>query len=276
MNLRPNEIVIDDDNYGTHIDTMIDGIYQRTGCIPREKSKEMPTTMRALPDLPLIPRSEWSDRIKEMERTGSRLSDIRLRGNAGDMIPSLDQNGRGYCWAHSSTAAIMMTRAVMGEKYIPLSAYAVACKIKDFRDEGGWGAQSLDFICQTGVPSSQYWPMQSVNRGNDNSNTWENAKLHRCLAGWYDLDRELYDRHLTFDQVATLLLSRIPVVGDFNWWGHSVCLLDLVETEPGSFGVRILNSWGDRWSDRGMGILKGNKAIPDSATAPRLVTAAAA
>lgn len=164
----------------------------------------------------------------------------------------------------------MMLRAVMGQPYVPLSAYAIACIEKSYRDEGGWGAESLEFITNRGVPSSQFWPMQSMQRSNDNPATWANAALHKVSSGWWDVDLAQYDRQMTFDQVATLLLSRIPVVGDFNWWGHSVCLLDLVETEPGSFGVRILNSWGDSWSDRGMGVLKGKQAIPNSATAPRV------
>jgi hypothetical protein len=271
MNLRPNEIVIDDDNFGTHIDTMVDGKWMSRGCVPRVKETEPHTTMRSLPDIPLIPRSEWAARIDEMEKTGSRLSDIRLRGNAGEMIPSLDQNGKGYCWAHSSTHAMIMARAVAGLPYVPLSAYAVACKIKNFRDEGGWGALSMDFICQQGVPSSQYWPMQSMAFKNDNPATWENARLHRCLAGWYDLDQAQYDRTLTQDQIVSLLLSRIPVVGDYNWWGHSVLLLDAVR-DGNDIAIRIWNSWGDGWSDRGMGILRGSKAFPNGAVAPRLIT----
>jgi hypothetical protein len=271
MSLRPNEFVIDDSNYGTHIETMVNGVFMRRGGVPRKYDHPV-SEYRGLPDLPLIPKSEWSDRIKDKVKNGSQLSDIRLRGNAGQSIPSLDQNGKGYCWAHSSTAAVMMSRAVAGLPYVPLSAYAVACTIKNYRDEGGWGALSLDFICQRGVPSSEFWPMQSMSRSNDNAATWENAAKHKCLAGWYDLDQAQYDRSLTFDQVATLLLSNIPVVVDYNWWGHSVCALDLVETSSGQFGVRILNSWGDDWSDRGMGVLAGSKAIPNGAVAPRLIT----
>jgi hypothetical protein len=203
----------------------------------------------------------------------SNLSDIRLTGNNGGIIPSLDQNGKGFCWAHSSTGAVMMLRAVMGLSYVPLSAFAVACVIKNFQDEGGWGAESLDFITTRGVPSDKLWPMQSMEKSNDNPATWVNAALHKVTAGWVDLQAAQYDRELTFDQVGTLLLSRVPVVGDFNWWSHSVCLLDLVETSPGEFGVRILNSWSDSWSDRGMGILKGSQAVPDGAVAPLVTTA---
>lgn len=275
--LRPNEIVIDDSNYTQFCDPdyTVDGEKKSRGLIPRDYSRyPLGCYGSAVPffavDMPLIPRSEWSDRIKEKIATKSQLSDIRLTGNNGNIIPSLDQNGRGYCWAHSGTGAVMMLRAAMGLPYVGLSAYAVACIIKNYRDEGGWGAQGLDFITSRGVPSEAYWPMQSVNRSNDKPETWANAALHKVTEGFVDLQAAQYDRQLSFDQVATCLLCNVPVIGDFNWWGHSVCLLDLVETSPGKFGVRILNSWGDSWSDRGMGVLEGSKAIPDGATAPRV------
>lgn len=274
--MRANEIVINDANFREFCDPdyTVDGQKKSRGLVPRDYNRYpvgcygAAIPLRAV-DMPLIPRSEWSDRIKFKVDSKSQLSDVRLTGNNGQMIPSLDQDGKGFCWAHSGTSAVMMLRAMMGLPYVPLSAYAVACVIKNYQDEGGWGAQGLDFITTRGVPSDKFWPMQSMSRANDNPATWENARLHRVTEGWVDLEAAQYDRDLTFDQVATLLLCNVPVVGDFNWWGHSVCLLDLVETSPGKFGVRILNSWGDSWSDRGMGVLEGGKAIPDGATAPR-------
>lgn len=268
--IRPNELIIDDSNYLDHIQTVVDGKLKINNTVPRVYDTQ-PNELRSLPDLPLIPRSEWSERIKEKVAKGTQLSDLRLRGNAGKAIPSTDQDGVGYCWCHSATSSIMILRAIAGLPYRELSAFAIGCMIKNFRDEGGWGALALDFICKNGVPTSEFWPIQSMDRKNDNPKTWENAALHRCLAGWYDLDQPVYDRKINFDQLATLLLSDIPGIGDFPWWGHSVCLLDLVEVEPGDFGIRIWNSWSDKWGDRGMAVLRGNKAIPGSCTAPRLV-----
>jgi hypothetical protein len=149
----------------------------------------------------------------------------------------------------------------------------VACIIKNYADEGGWGALGVDFLASRGVPSDQYWPQQSISRSNDKPETWANAALHKVTEQWADLSSQPYDRDLTFDQVMTLLLSRIPVVVDYNWWSHSVCAIDPVEVSSGSFGVRIWNSWSDQWSDHGMGVLEGNKAVPDGAVAPRVTVA---
>ncbi len=276
------ELVIDDSNFHLHTEgnVVVDGERKSFGMIPRDYTKYPLGCYASAPaydvNMPLIPRSEWSARIREMEAQKSRISDIRATGKFSGLIPSLDQNGKGYCWMHSGVGATIMLRAVNHMPYVSLSAYAGACIIKGYRDEGGWGAQGLDFLTQRGIPSEEFWPQRSMSSSNDKPATWENAALHKVTEGWVDLQAAQYDRNLTWDQVMTLLLSRVPVVGDFNWWGHSVCLIDPVEVSPGSFGVRILNSWGDSWSDRGMGVLEGSKAIPDSSVAPRATIASAA
>jgi hypothetical protein len=172
------------------------------------------------------------------------------------------------CWAHSSTSAALIIRALNNEPYADLSAYAVACVIKNYRDQGGWGAESLAFIAERGIPTSEFWPQKSMSRGNDNPKTWENAARHK-FTEWMDLDPRDMKR-----QLVTCLLLGIPVVSDFNWWGHSVCSIDLVSLNP--FRTRIWNSWGDSWSANGTGILEGRRAIPDAAIAPRVMTASAA
>ena len=273
------ELIIDDDNWRQFVDYRVDGQMMSKGLVERDYTKNPVGCYSSAPawspDAPTIPRSEWSDRIKEMERTKSRLSDLRMIGNGGRPIPSLDQNGQGYCWAYSTTAAMMMLRLKQGLPYVRLSAHAVGCKVKGFRDQGGWSAQSLDFITKHGVPSVEFWAEKSMSRSHDNERTWENAARHKPTEGWVELSAPIYDRDLTFDQVMTCLLSRIPVPSDFNWWGHAVVALDPVEVERGSFGIRIWNSWRDSWGTLGMGVLRGSKAIPDNAVAPRVIRSAA-
>ncbi|QVL32359.1 hypothetical protein KIH39_00115 [Telmatocola sphagniphila] len=272
------ELIIHDGNYKDHLAPIIDGRQASTGLIERDYAKHPPgcyATVDAV-DVPIIPRSEWSARIKEMEETKSRLSDIRNTGNFGKRIPSLNQNPYSFCWAHSATHATMMLRAIFNLPYVPLSAFAVACMIKNYRNEGGWGAEALDFISQRGVPDQKFWAQQSMSRSNDNPATWANAALHRVTAGWIDIKAPVYNRTMPFDQVFSLLLTRTPGIGDYYWWRHSVNLLDPVEVERNSFGIRIWNSWGDEWSDYGTAVLQGDKAIPNGATAPRLITASAA
>ena len=272
-------LIINDDNYKLFLgDIDIDGHKISRGLLPRDMQKfpmsHYPMAIPFSKQMDLIPQSEWSDRIKEQEKSKSRLSDIRLIGNIGKPIPSLDQNGQGYCWSYGSVGAVMLLRALQNMPYVRLSAHAVACKIKNFKDEGGWGAQSFEFISKFGVPSVATWPEKSMSRQYNTEATWTEAAKYKITEGFVDLEAAIYDRDLSFAQVATCLLNGIPVVCDFNWWGHCVVAMDLVEVERGSFGVRILNSWSDRWGDLGTAVLQGKKAIPDNAVAPRVTTAA--
>jgi hypothetical protein len=236
------------------------------GLVPRNFSTHPVGYLGAIArpfDIPLIPESEWQSRLDAQIATKGQLSNIRNQGNNGQPIPSRDQNGKGYCWAHSSVSAMLIARAVAGEPYADLSAYAVACIIKGYRDEGGWGAESLQWIAENGVPTSQFWPQQSMSRSNDNPAMRANAKLHE-FRDWMDLEPR------NKAQFVTCLLLGMPVITDLNWWSHSICTLDLVSINP--FRTRIWNSWSDQWSDNGMGILEGSKAMPDGALAARVVT----
>ena len=266
MSLRPNDFLVDDEQFQPDLlfNPKVDGERKGHGLVPRDY-KEFPREMFDPPNqLPLIPKSEWSDRIKELESTQSALSHLR----AG--FPALDQNGQGYCWYYSTTSAVMLTRKVMNQPYVRLSAHAGACMIKNFRDEGGWCGLSAQRQKSHGTPSVAFWPEKSMSRANDRPETWANALGHKVTEDWIDLTRDIYDQNLTFEQLATCLLCRIPCAVDFNWWGHSVCAMDLVEVEPGSFGIRILNSWSDSWGEQGSGVLRGSKAIPNGAVCMRV------
>ena len=280
--LQLNDFVINEENYVQRCFVSTHGGEPGYGLVPRNYGThpvgwyEGSTALRDT--LELIQWSDMPGLIAEKVANKSQLSDIRNRGNNGQPFPSLDQNGKGYCWAHSGTSAAMLLRARDNQPYVRLSAYAIACIIKNYRDQGGWGAQGLDFMRERGVPSVDFWPEKSMNRGNDNPQTWENAALHKITEGFIDLDAAQYDRNLSFQQVLTCLLNNIPVITDYNWWGHSVCAMDAVDvypnrsaTDPSRYGVRILNSWSDQWGERGTGVLTDRKAVPDGAVAPRAI-----
>lgn len=301
--LRPNELIIGDDNWQEHVDVVVAGERKGRGLIPRNYQTHPQGFYKSATafDMPLIPRDEWVERATEMAANKTRLSDIRrVSGPNGQHIPSLDQNGVGYCWNHSATMAVILLRAVMNQPYVRLSAFFIGCLIKNYRDEGGWGAAALDFITEHGIPSVQLWPEKSMSRSNDNPVTRANASLHRTTEAWADMSDPDYDRNLTEDQAMTSLFCRIPCIGDFNWWGHSVVVVDpvLISSKPkklvkdlssldfnkkkdlsiflATFGKRIINSWTDSYGDLGEAVLSGTRCILNGGSAPRVTNASAA
>lgn len=277
------QLVIGDDNVADVIPPIIDGSRRAMGLVPRDYD-QFPQGYYAsapawsLDDMPLIPMEEWPERIRDMEANKSRISDIYARGNKGQRIPSLDQNGQGYCWAYSTVACVQMVRAINNMPYVELSPHSVAAKIKNWRDEGAWGCLSLDFIKENGVMPANLWPQKSMSRSHDTPANWEVAKAFRVVEGWLDLKPAVYDRDMSAQQQGTALLSRMPLIQDYNHWGHSVAGMDLVDCYPNRsardisrYGVRIKNSWTDRWGTFGEGVLKDSKAWANGGACPRVV-----
>src|SRR5687768_17194601 len=95
---------------------IVDGKPTHGGAVPRDFSVQ-PRPMQAV-QFPLIPRGEWSERIRDKKAAKSQLSDIRNRGDNGQPIKSYDQNGQGYCWAYSVTAAVTLARAAANQPYV--------------------------------------------------------------------------------------------------------------------------------------------------------------
>ena len=120
-------IIINDENWQQYVNQpgFARGLVERDynehplGCYASSASFDL--------SMALIPREEWPERCKEMEAKKTRLSDIRDRGDNGRPIKSLDQNGQGYCWAYSTTSAVMLLRAKANMPLVRLSAHAVAC-----------------------------------------------------------------------------------------------------------------------------------------------------
>lgn len=284
--LQASDFVITESNFQERCFVKTHGGEAGYGLVPRNYSAIPVGSMagsttfeRLNEELPLIDWARMPELIAEKVAAKSQLSDIRNSADNGKPFAALDQNGQGYCWNYSGTAASMLLRAVANMPYVRLSGHANACMIKNFRDQGGWGAAGLERQMSHGTPSVEFWPEKSMSRANDNAATWQNAALHKVCEGFIDIDEPAYDRRLSFQQVLTCLLCNIPVIGDFNWWGHSVCLMDAVDVapsrpanDPRRYGVRILNSWTNNWGTLGTGVLTGSKAVPDGATAPRAIT----
>lgn len=263
-------LVIIDRN--TVVSPIVDGEIKSRGCKRRDFGAFPVGSIEAAPMFPdsmLIPRNEMLDRLHALKESKSQPKDVRLRsGPNGSIIPALDQNGKGYCWYHSGVSCLQLTRAMQNEPWVNLSAYAGAATLKHFKDEGGFGGDGLKDLAKRGCPTAEHWPLQSMDPKHDNTETWANALLHRHLE-WFDLEPGNLDQYLSAK------LHRFSTINDYNWWGHSVAgcgLEDILGFDWHKIIDDILNSWGMKWGDNGVGRLKDDKTRPDSCFACRVST----
>lgn len=258
------ELVINDSNYRKFLPTKKQAGDRATGLV-RRNFKVFP--YGSIPyagqfDMPLMTDEEIEAGIRLQAETESSLWHLRQRLG----IQSLDQDGYGYCWAFSTVKAVMYLQALMNGTAEPLSGWAVGSIVKNYRNQGGWCQQSLEFAATVGVPSLKTWPQGQVRRDLDTPAMREDAGTRR-VTEWMDMEPR------NTRQLASNLLRNIPTMIDLNWQGHSVCAFQLVAWKP-LLRVRIDNSWTPDWGDNGTAIYEGSRAVPDNQACPRWTKAA--
>jgi hypothetical protein len=253
-----SELIINDDNYNSFITFEDRGrgmIERRWDLVPEGKFE-----YAAAVPIRLIPRSEWPDRIRQMERDKSRLSDIFKDSK----IKVKDQQQTNYCHANSPATAMEIIREVQGQPYVELSPGSIGGPVTNYRNAGAWIGDNLKHIYTKGVASTAFVPLNQISRSGWKPGADENAAEHICTE-WVEIPRG----RISFDYVMTLVLSRIPVCTAHNWWRHAVTALDPFMSPDGrSFGTRDVNSWGERYGDGGFFVLMEGKGTPDEAYSP--------
>lgn len=238
------------------------------GLLVRDYSMHAPGYAPGVPVYPdellITDPAEQQKRLDDQIANRSSLWDLRMANY--DILKSLDQNGYGLCWNFSTTKSNMYAKARMGGKLIRLAAYWSAGKVKNWRDEGGWGAESAASQGVIGVPEDSFCP--AYNRKYDTPEAAANALLHR-ITTWYD-GTENRERNRVI-MISAFLLGLAPVL-DYNWLSHSMCGCRLMSLNP--LTIDTDNSWGEtsQYGEKGCYRLTGSHAIPDNVVVPAYTT----
>lgn len=263
----PNEPIINQSTVSSHLGDASQG--RVCGTKPRDFTRVPVGSIAgvpAAPDFPLVPRSEWPDRISQMEREKSRLSD--MINDEG--IPALNQETLSFCWSYSLGGAGMALRAQMGLPMVMLSPESVAAPVNGFRDGGNYIGRALEQCIRVGMASTEFVPHLAV-RESEFRPGWEQDAAKHKVFEYTDLGQK---RPQYFDLLMTILFSRFPIPGAHNWWGHSVYAADPVMRKNGSvwiFGMRERNSWGPTYGSNGWFTVDEQYCF-DEAYAPRAFT----
>lgn len=216
--------------------------------------------------VPVIPRSDWSARLKEMSDPKNKLLISQMQNWEPD-----DQDGYPICWAAGTCAAFSTARVLQGLPYVRISGMSVAVPISGGHS-GGYEGDAVDLLTKDGGADVSVWPYDDPSRSYASKPEVLASRKHHLSLESYECS--------SFDEFATAWLLRFPCTVSWNFWSHVTMGCDLVEIEPGSWGCRIRNNWGE-WEGKnefgfsGYSVLRENLG-PSDGFAFRQVLASAA
>lgn len=255
-----DRLIIDDSNWREHSEggELAVGSF---GCLrPKYRARAVPEFTFADIQIPLIPESEWGDRIRAKDAAKSWLKDLTYEQD------SLDQDGRGQCHLYGNCGAFRTLTTKQGGIPRCPSAQALAWNTWDGRSWGNRGADpadSFETLIAEGAARDSIWPMDGDGQSSRyNTDAAQADALNMRLVRGVELGHE----DDIWREVISCVLQNIPCSAAFNWWGHHVEMpwAGLKGTEVCSGGR---NSWGNSYADRGFFLLSGSRKRPSAAWA---------
>ena len=248
--------IIDDSNYARFVEQHLDRTGGELGLLPRDYRKvplsSIPGTSPFTTDFPIIPETEWPDRIKAMQ--GNFPRHIYTGTPAEDT-----QNGLRYCWAFSLSQAIKGARDRDGQPKVDLLSESLGRDV-NWRSVGNYCGSAIECAAKYGMCDRSFSPK----RYNLEPSTWKagweaEALNHRVLEWW-----ELGHQNMRAETISALLYG-FGVFTGLNWAGHAMWFAEL-QMQGGKPAIWTPNTWGDNedW------LLTGSKMIPDEAFVVRV------
>jgi hypothetical protein len=187
--------------------------------------------------MPLIPRSEWKERIAEKTANKSWLKDRIER----DGIKRKQQSTYPWCHAAAPVGAAELARVVAGMKFVELSIASVGGPVTGWRMQGAYIYDDLKQCEKVGIAETSVFPDLTTDRKLWTPAVEANAAKHRVKG--MDLDPNAWDQYVT------ACLADIATVYGVYDWGHATMGAVKAYWVNGQVELEAANNWGDDWND---------------------------
>lgn len=242
------------------------------GLIPRDYETD-PVGCSADPFFgEVIDRRLWPSLIAKQKNLCSSPLEVHRR----NAVPILNQLRFKYCWCFAIVAGVMNRYAFQGinDPVDELSATAVAAQGKNFRNVGGHCSEAVSYCKQYGIPTADVWPNDQSNRRLARKRKTKESAAKRNIVKFTDLGAD-------WDAAISCLIRETPVPVSFSlpWWRHAVLGLQVdykegqPASDPNSYELIFVNSYGSNYGDGGYGKLTGHQSIGQEFIAIENVTA---
>lgn len=202
------------------------------------------------------PRDIWRDLIKEQDDCKCSPYDAFMSAKC----PVLSQAKTNFCWAFGLVQGVAVALAQSGYDETPplhLSASYPAQLYKNYRNVGGWAMQAVSAVREYGIPVVQVFPEALISRSKSQKQDVKKSAQKYGIAEY----EEIPSRDFAAAFSCLIAPDCSPVTLGLSWWGHLVLGIKGVYDMKKGYGILIVNSWGQRWSDDGMQVLweKGSR-----------------
>lgn len=259
VDLDPRIQVITDDNWRDAVvpPSAAGDEWSSTGYVPRDEHESPYGSMAGTTSLPPWVMAQYGtkqarkERMAELKAKGMRVQDIlqraieRAKDHPRGKYVGLNQNPTNYCWTYGLIHQIMAERELNGEPFLRLSPYSVACIVKNFQNQGGWGSQACQQVIKEGVATEEFWPMEkpgmsSSERSAANMSAIRNGRQYlassRANAALKKVSEYWELKPRNWEEKAACLCVPHPVASGYNWMGHERCSIDLCLLSNGDEG----------------------------------------
>jgi hypothetical protein len=195
--------------------------------------------------VPLIPRDEWNDRIKEKDANNAWL---RYTNDACS-VQVKDQDGLGYCHAYGTVSVEEILIAIASGVYVNLSAESIGGIVTKWHNQGADPMDDLAVAIKNGACEASFMDKPNSLSPSRWKQGWQQNALNYRMAEYYDLRVP----GKTFDAVMTCYLLNFPIGLGYAWWSHFVHggFRARWNATKRCFDIELRNSWGRNYGDNG-------------------------